>query len=179
MNIVNAKGAFDIRPAEEGDLDYILSSWQLTWERSPEMNSPGMIRDEYFRHAHLILDELISRSSENGALYICHQPGAPHLIRGYLCGEVRSWGGVDVAYLHWMQVKKRDWRQGVRSRASRTIQEGLRHQGGPEHPLHVHEQRGEEPEHLERGARHEPRDLTVVQVHLPGTTLGRWQIAPQ
>jgi GNAT superfamily N-acetyltransferase len=115
MNIVNAKGAYDIRPAEEGDLDYILSSWQLTWERSPEMNLPGMIRDEYFRHAHLMLDELISRSSENRALYICHQPGSPHLIRGYLCGEVRSWENVHVAYLHWIQVKKPDWRKGVGS----------------------------------------------------------------
>jgi hypothetical protein len=115
MNIVNAKGAFDIRPAVRGDLDYILSSWQLTWERSPEMNCPGMIRDEYFRHAHLILDELISRSSENKALYICHQPGAPNLIRGFLCGEVRSWENVDVAYLHWVQVKKKDWRKGVAS----------------------------------------------------------------
>jgi len=111
MRIINEKGAFDIRHAEDSDLDYILSSWQLTWERSPEWNMPGTIRDEYFRHAHLILDELISRSSANDAPYVCHHAGSPPLIRGYLCGEVFQ--NPDIAYLHWVQCKKPEWNKGV------------------------------------------------------------------
>lgn len=106
----------EIRPAERGDLDYILSSWQLTWERSPEMSWPGIIRDEYFRHAHLMLDEIISRSSAAQALYIACEAGAPHLIKGYLCGEPVYWKGppqVQINYLHWLQVKKKYWNTGV------------------------------------------------------------------
>jgi len=122
--IINEHGAFDIRHAEEGDLDYILSSWQLTWERSPEWNMPGVIRDEYFRHAHLILDELISRSSANGALYVCHHTGSPHLIRGYLCGEVFK--DPDIAYLHWVQVKKPEWNKGVGQALMQTLVENFR-----------------------------------------------------
>lgn len=111
MNIISPKGAFDIRYPEKGDLDYILSSWQRTWEQAPEWKFPGVIRNEYFRHAHLMLDELISRSASQGALYICHAPGAPYIIRGYLCGEVYT--DPNIAYLHWVQVKKPEWQKGV------------------------------------------------------------------
>ena len=100
-----------IRQAEKGDLDYILSSWQLTYERSPEMNMPGMIRDEYFRMTHLVLDELISRSSRQGALYVACEQNAPHLIKGYACCE--AFTKPDIAYVHWVQVKKQFWRQGI------------------------------------------------------------------
>lgn len=113
MRIINEKGVFDIRPAEKGDLDYILSSWMRTWLRSPEWNQPGVLRDEYFRQAHLLLDELISRASQAGSLYVCHATGAPHLIRGYLCAE--AFQQPNIAYLHWLQVKKADWQQGVAS----------------------------------------------------------------
>lgn len=118
--IINEKGVFDIRQAEQGDLDYILSSWQLTWERGPEMNLPGMIRDKYFYHAHLILNEIISRASKAGSLYVCQVPNQPHLIRGFLCAEVFKEDPdqpdqPEIAYLHWVQVKKKDWDQGVAS----------------------------------------------------------------
>ena len=111
--IVNDKGVYDIRPATTGDLDYILSSWMRTWEKSPEMDLPGMLRDEYFREAHLILDELVSRASGNGSLYICHATGAPHIIRGYLCAEATT--QPDIAYVHWVQVKRAEWGKGVAS----------------------------------------------------------------
>lgn len=113
MNIVNERGAFDIRPANVGDLDYILNAWQLTWNRSPEVDWPNKIQDEYFRIAHALLDEIISRSAQQGALYVCHFPGSPHIIRGFLCGEVTT--RPDVAYIHWIQVKKAEWRKGVAS----------------------------------------------------------------
>lgn len=100
-----------IRHATTGDLDYILSSWQLTWEESPEMHFPGMIRDEYFRMTHLVLDELISRASNKGSLYIACERQAPHLIKGYLCAE--AFTQPDIAYVHWCQVKKQYWRQGL------------------------------------------------------------------
>ncbi len=100
-----------IRPAERGDLDYILSSWQLTYEHSPEMKLPGMIRDEYFRMTHLMLDELIARASQKGSLYVACERNAPHLIKGYLCAE--AFTQPDIAYLHWVQVKKKYWRQGI------------------------------------------------------------------
>jgi GNAT superfamily N-acetyltransferase len=106
----------EIRPGERGDLDYILSSWMRTWERSPEMAWPGMIRDEYFRHAHLMLDELVARSSGAGALYVACEAHSPHIIQGYLCGEPVVWKGppqVQVNYLHWVQVKKKYWGQGI------------------------------------------------------------------
>lgn len=108
-----------IRQATKPDLEYILSSWQLTYEESPEMNMPGLIRDEYFRHTHLILDELIARASECGSMYICHEPGAPYLIRGYLCGEVvrdPHVPQIEIAYVHWVQVKKKDWGNKLFSR---------------------------------------------------------------
>jgi ribosomal protein S18 acetylase RimI-like enzyme len=100
-----------IRQAERADLDYILSSWQLTYEKSPEMSQPGMIRDEYFRLTHLVLDELISRASAKGSLYIDCVDGAPHLIRGYLCAE--AYTEPDIAYVHWAQTKKKYWGQGI------------------------------------------------------------------
>ena len=113
MRIINEKGVFDIRPANKADLEYILPSWMRTWLRSPEWNQPGVLRDEYFRHAHLILDELISRASAAGSLYVCHYPGAPHLIRGYLCAE--AFQEPAIAYIHWVQVKKAEWDKGVAS----------------------------------------------------------------
>lgn len=100
-----------IRPAERGDLDYILSSWMRTYEHAPEMNMPGMIRDEYFRMTHLVLDELIARASRAGSLYVACERNAPHLIKGYLCGE--AFDRPPIAYLHWVQVKKQYWRQGI------------------------------------------------------------------
>lgn len=116
--VINEKGAFDIRPAHRSDLDYILSSWMRTWERSPEMNLPGMLRDQFYRHAHLLLDEIIPRCSKQGGLLVCHETGAPNIIRGFACGEVVSWHAQDgaegeIAYLHWVQTKKQYWRQGV------------------------------------------------------------------
>ena len=113
MTIINEKGAFDIRAATSADLPYILNSWMRTYEKSPAMNFPGMIRDEYFRHTHLLLDELISRSSRCGGLLVCHHTGAPHMIRGFLCGEVYT--NPDIAYLHWVGVKKPEWGKGVAS----------------------------------------------------------------
>lgn len=111
--IVNAKGVYDIRPADTGDLDYILSSWMRTWEKSPEMDLPGMLRDEYFRNTHLMLDELVARASKKGSMYVCHATGAPHIIRGFLCAE--AYTAPDIAYVHWIQVKRPDWNRGVAS----------------------------------------------------------------
>lgn len=112
--IINEKGTFDIRQATKADLEYILPAWMRTYEKSPEFSQPGVVRDEYFRHTHLILDELLARSSQAGSLYICCETGAPHIIRGFLCGEVFI-KPIPVAYLHWVQVKGKEWGKGVAS----------------------------------------------------------------
>ena len=75
------------------------------------MDMPGMLRDEYFHKTHLILDELISRCSKKGSLYVACEEGAPYIIKGYLCGE--AYQSPDIAYLHWVQVKKKHWREGI------------------------------------------------------------------
>ncbi len=111
--IINEKGVFDIRPAERSDLEYILSTWKLTWEQSPEMDLPGMIRDKYFEQAGKLLEEIVPRASRNGSLYICQMQGAPHIIRGFLCGEVTT--EPDIAYLHWVGIKRKEWGKGVGS----------------------------------------------------------------
>lgn len=112
--VTTDKGTFCIRQAVKADLEYILPSWMQTYEKSPEFDQPGVVRDEYFRHTHLILDELLARASQAGSLYVCHEEGAPHIIRGYLCAEVFK-KPYHVAYLHWVQVKGKQWGQGVAS----------------------------------------------------------------
>lgn len=101
--------SYSIKQAEKADLDYILSSWLHAYKLSPEMRMVGLLNDEYYYHQHKILDELISRASEMGSLYVAHLPGAPHLIRGYLCAEPHK----NVAFIHWVQVKKPDWNKGI------------------------------------------------------------------
>ena len=111
MTIINEKGAFDIRQGVAGDKEYILQSWMYAYENSPEMKMPGLSRDDYFAYTHRLLDELIYRASKAGSLYVCHQPNAPHLIRGYLCAEAT----VAFPVVHWLNVKKQEKRKGVAS----------------------------------------------------------------
>ena len=109
--IINEKGAFDIRQAVGGDKEYILQSWMYAYENSPEMSMPGMSRDDYFAYTHRLLDEIIARCSRAGSCYVCHQPNAPHLIRGYLCAEALD--AFPVVY--WVNVKKQEKKKGVAS----------------------------------------------------------------
>jgi hypothetical protein len=109
--IVNEKGAFDIRQANSGDREYILNSWLLAYENSPEMRNPGIIRDDYFAYTHRLLDELISRASKAGSVYVCHQQDASYSIRGFMCAE--SFKAFPV--VHWISVKKQEKKKGVAS----------------------------------------------------------------
>lgn len=109
--IVNEKGSFDMRQAVGGDKEYILNSWLLAYKDSPEMNNPGLVSEDYFAYTHRRLDELISRSSKNGSMYVCHDPNAPYIIRGYLCAEATKAFPV----VHWLNVKKKEKRKGVAS----------------------------------------------------------------
>lgn len=101
---------YDIRLPEKADLDYIRDSWQRTYERSPDFWQPGVIRDEYYRFTHNLLDEIITRCWNAGSLLVASKKGAPHLIVGFICAERDSDG---VAFVHWVQVKQRYWKMGV------------------------------------------------------------------
>lgn len=111
MNVINAKGAFDIRPMTTGDLPYVIPSWMRTFKNSPEFRFPGLLSADYFRHQHLIIDDLIPRAHKRKAAYVCHHRGAPSLIRGYLVAEPYK----HVKFVHWCMVKKTDWGKGVAS----------------------------------------------------------------
>jgi len=100
---------FDIRQATKADIPYITQSWLYTFEESPEMDLPGLIRDDYFHYQHKIIDQLIPRASKGGSLYVCHVAQQPNMIRGYLCAEAFEAFPV----VHWLQVKKKDQKQGV------------------------------------------------------------------
>lgn len=112
---------FMIRPAEKGDLDYIMHSWLTAYKRSPEMSQPFLPHAAYFRHGHLMLEELISRTSRQGSLYVACDPEAPYVIYGYLCAE--AFQHPNIAYIHWCQVKKKHWRQGVMTGLVQKFQE--------------------------------------------------------
>lgn len=109
--IINGKGAYDIRMATASDREYILKSWMLAYEQAPEMRMPGLIRDDYFAYTHRLLDELISRSSEKGSMYVCHQPNASYMIRGFLCAEAYT----DFPVVHWVHTRKSEKKKGVAS----------------------------------------------------------------
>jgi hypothetical protein len=101
--------SFVIRGGEPNDLDYIIASWLHAFKMSPEMRMPGLIHDDYYHHQHLIVDELIPRASEKESLYVAQAPGSKHLIKGYLVAEAFK----NVAFVHWCQVKKEHWNQGI------------------------------------------------------------------
>ena len=102
---------YTIRPAEQGDLDYILHSWLTTYKKSPEMQQPCLPHAAYFRHGHLMLEEILSRTSKRGSLYVACDPSAPYVIYGYLCAEAFQYP--NLAYIHWVQVKRKQWGQGM------------------------------------------------------------------
>ena len=102
--------AYDIRMAESKDLDYITNSWLLAHRMSPEWAMPNTVDREYFHYTHKKLDEIIPRCSAKGGIYMCHQPDHPDQYRGYLVAEAFE----DFPpIVHWLQVKKKDKRQGV------------------------------------------------------------------
>lgn len=100
---------YAFRQAERADLKYVCQSWLYSYQESPEMDMPGLINDDYFGYHHKLLDDILPRASKAGSLYICHEPGLPHMIRGYLVAE--PFEGLPV--VHWLNVKKGSKRQGV------------------------------------------------------------------
>jgi hypothetical protein len=100
---------YHIRAVEKPDLKYICQSWLYAYQESPEMSNPGLVNNDYFGYQHKLIDDIIPRASAAGSAYICHEPGAPHLYRGYLIAEPFD----NLPVVHWMQCKKGSWKQGV------------------------------------------------------------------
>jgi GNAT superfamily N-acetyltransferase len=99
----------EIRQIEKPDLKYVCQSWLYDYQKSPEMDMPGLISDDYFGYQHKLMDGIISRASKAGTAYIMNEPGHPHLYRGWLVAE--PYRGLPV--VHFIKVKKGAMKQGV------------------------------------------------------------------
>ena len=98
-----------IRPIEKADLKYVCQSWLYDYQASPEMDLPGLINDDYFSYQHKLIDHTLSRASKAGSAYIMHEPGHPHLYRGWLVAEPFE----NLPVVHFVKVKKGAMGQGV------------------------------------------------------------------
>lgn len=106
--MINPNGA--IRQIEKGqDLKYVCQSWLYDYQASPEMNLPGLVNDDYFFEQHVMINYLLHRASKAGSAYLMHEPGHPHLYRGWMCAEPFK----DLPVVHFIKVKKGAMHQGV------------------------------------------------------------------
>ncbi len=90
---------FVLRPAEDGDLNFIRSTWMKAYARSHWARTVGMA--SYCAEQWKVRDKLMAR----GALLVAGREIDPTIVCGWACTE----GGM----VHFVYVKERWQRQGV------------------------------------------------------------------
>jgi len=86
---------FTIRPAEAGDIKFIMSSWKQSWRVSPWA---GCVRnDEYFDSISSTIEGLIARGA---TLQVACPESSPDRIAGWICSEQLPDGLCCVHYLY-------------------------------------------------------------------------------
>lgn len=86
-----------VRPAEPGDMKFVLSSWKRTWRVCPWA---GVIRnDQFFASISDTIEGLILRGAR---IWVATPEGQSGVILGWLCCEVAKSGE---AIIHYVYVK--------------------------------------------------------------------------
>jgi hypothetical protein len=99
----------EIRPVTFADRKYIIQSWLYDYQESPAMKFPGIINDDYFGYEHDKIAKILTASTQAGAAYLAHEPGKPHLFRGYLIAQPFE----NLPVVHFLKVKQGSKQQGV------------------------------------------------------------------
>lgn len=93
-----------MRPAEEGDVPFIFSSWLQSFRDGNE-DARAMNKDAYFAGQHIVIADIMQRPNSK-CLVACALDHGPQIF-GWACGDIA------IAALHYVYVKQPYRRMGI------------------------------------------------------------------
>lgn len=106
-----AKQMFNLRPANESDLNFVAASWKQSFRKE----YPKLTKDEFFEVINPKVDKIIERSD----ILIACDPEEPRVIYGYLVYKVVE----SIPVVHFAYVKQSLRRFGILKAMFKVVQD--------------------------------------------------------